>query len=439
MSCADRRDEASRDPPETARLRALVELVPDLRMMAPVRKALMEASHARDGNEWSRARSYATLDGRVLDPAALERAVREISQAEAVRTRRTLEAVGRALVSLAERDVAAGVDELVREARELMESERHDEAAAFLDVALGELARSESPRREALVRRLLAKACWRLGRLDRAASLYARAADRFRELGDPAGEIVCFQGLGNVRAAQGRWGQAEQAHREALARCGSGESDHVRRAQTYNNLSQVARRRGKLDEAASWQRRAEEAWRTMDASRDRVVAYNNAGLLHLARENLEEARQSFLDGLARAKRDRDRSALLLNLARAEYELGGLGKAESVAREAEELGVLAGADDLLIEIYGLLGMIFRERDDANAVVLFEKALELARETSYSLLRARTHLEYGRFRRRAGDEVEARAHFVEARDIAAGLGAEVELAEIREELDRREPRR
>lgn len=404
-------------------------------MMAPVRKALMAASLPDATGEWGRARSYRTLDGRILDPAVLDRAVRQISRHEAERTQRTFEAVGRALVSLAERDVEGSVEELVGEAQELMKGERHDEAAAFLEVALGELERSENRtylRREALVRRLLARARWRLGHLERAASLYAGARDRFRKIDDREGEVVCYQGLGNVRAAQGRLREAEEAHREALARCGGGRP--LRRAQTYNNLAQVTRRRGMLDEAAEWQKKAEDAWEGLDSLRDRVVADNNAGLLHLARGDLEEARQRFLDGLARADRDRDRSALLLNLARAEYDLGGLGKAESVAREAEELGLAAGAEDLLIEVYTLLGMIFRRRNDANAVVLFEKALELGGTGAYPLLLARTHLEYGRFRRDAGDDVEARAHFLAARDLAVDLGAEVELEEVRKELDR-----
>lgn len=435
MRARDDSESTGTPPDETARLRALVDLVPDLRMMAPVRKALMAASLPDAAGEWSRARSYRTLDGRILDPAVLHRALREISRDEAERTQRTFEAVGRALVSLAERDVEGSVEELVGEARELMKGERHDEAAAFLEVALGELGRLEGrslPDREALVRRLLARARWRLGHLERAAVLYAAARDRCREIGDREGEVVCYQGLGNVRAAQGRLRQAEEAHREALARCG--DERPVRRAQTYNNLSQVARRRGMLEEAAGWQQKADDAWEKLDSVRDRVVADNNAGLLHLARRDLEEARQCFLDGLARADRDRDRSALLLNLARAEYDLGGLGKAESVAREAEELGLSAGAEDLLMEIYTLLGMIFRRRDDANAVVLFEKALELGRGKAYPLLLARTHLEYGRFRRDAGDDVEARAHFLAARDLAVELGAEVELEEVRKELDR-----
>lgn len=427
---APARPEGSGGTGEEISLRRLLGLLPRLRTVAPLREAFLAASQLDAARRWDRAHSYSTLDNRVLDRATVREVAERVAEEEARYFQAMLLGVGRALDARTRGSSEGAVEALQETAARLIDLERHFEAAALLEVALDEAEELPDRRLRGRVHRALGKACWLLGRLDRAAELYARARNLFREAGERSREVVALQGLGNVRAAQGRWEAAEARYLEGLELTGGDRE--LLRGQLFNNLSQVTRKQGRLREAGEWQERAEEVWSRLDAPDDRVVAFNNAGLLALAHGDLDEARQCLLDGLVQARTDLQRTALLTHLARVELESGEIGQAEGVAREAEEFAILCGATDYLVEIYTILGRIFRERGDDQGVGFFEKALELDPEARFPLARAEAHLEYGRLRREMGDEDEARAHLERAREICHGLGATVELVRVSREL-------
>lgn len=407
-------------------VRELLDLLPSLRLLVPLRERLLSASQRQATAAWDREQGYATLDRRVLAGPRLDEVLDEAVRRETAQLRALMEGVGTCLRARARGDRRGAVTALRDGAADLAEAGRHFEAAALLEVAVGEVARVEDRALEADVVRRLARSSWRSHRLERAAELYLRAGALFGQLGDVANRIVALQGLGNVRAAQGRWDQAEARHREALDLCG--DHDGLLRGQIYNNLSQVTRRRGRLDEARSWQSRAEATWQAIDAPVDEVVALNNAGLLCLAEGSLDDARTALHRGLSRATDDHQRAALLVNLAQVEVRAGDGEKARGIAREAEEFSLVVGATDLLIEAYTVLGVVARERGDDACVAFFEKALELASGDRFRLGRAAAHREYARYRRDIGDQEEAAAHLARARAIFADLDAAPELREL-----------
>jgi tetratricopeptide (TPR) repeat protein len=352
------------------------------------------------------------------------------ARAEARAVARLFQDVGHALEARAQGRTQDAAATLRDAAMVLAGEERHYEAAALLEVALRELASVGDAALEADVARRLGKACWRLGRLERGAELYHRAWTLFRQLGDRASEVISLQGLGNVRAAQGRWRAAEAEYRLALERCA--DDDDLRRGQIYNNLSQGSRRLGALDEARAWQRKAEAVWAVLAIPAERVIAQNNAGLLHLAAGDTEQAREALQAALAIATSDLERAVLLVNLGHVALRSARTEDAKHLARESEEFAILAGAADILIEAYTILGCAGREGGEANCVAFFEKALDLARESRLPLAEARGHLEYGRYRRAVGDDEEATAHFRLALAIFETTDDAPGRADVRTEL-------
>lgn len=384
----------------------LLRLLPDLRALSPLREALLAASSSDAATRWDRGSGYATLDARVLSPSRIARAVRAIAAEEAEAVKEVLSNVGRALAARAEGRVGDGVRVLMDTAATLAGRNRHYEAAALLEVAHREATPLGDATLEADLTLRLGEASYGIGRLDRAADLMRRAVELFSQMGERDSEVVALRGLGSVRAAQGRWREAEEHQKAALARCA--ERADVTRGRVFNNLSEVARSRGELDQAWEWHRQAEAIWSTVDSRADRLMAHRNAALLHLYAGAVEDARRSLLEGLTIASRESERALLLTDLARVALRTRRDEEAEHLAREAEEFAILAFAPDLLIEVYTVLGCAFRNRGDAQCVAFFEKALELARDGSFPLPRAKVHLEYGRYRSLVGDEEEARAH-------------------------------
>lgn len=404
----------------------LLGLLPEIRALAPLREALLAVSTSDEAHRWARGRGYETLDERVLDAERIGRAVRAAAREEAEATDRLFTSVGRALEHRARGHPREAVEVLLEAGVALSDAERFYEARALLEVALRELAGFGDAPLEAETTRRLAKACWRIGALDRAAHLYQRAAELLFQLGRRNDRIVALQGLGNVRAAQGRWDEAEASHRAALDLCA--EEEHLLRGQVFNNMSQVTRRRGALHDAREWQERAEAVWSELDVPAERLVAHNNRGLLHLQAGELEEAREALLQGLGVATQDLQRAVLLTNLAQVALRAGRPGDAEHLAREAEAFAIFAGATDVLIEAYTVLGCAGRDGEDPNCVAFFEKALELAADGRFPLAQARAHLEYARYRAGEGDPEEAAAHLRRALEICDATGDTPERRQV-----------
>ncbi len=420
--------------PESAlSLRELLDYLPSSEGLVGLRASLTASSSPDEGLRWSRAGEYVTMDARRVDPDRLREALDRSRKEEEERVRQLFSRARKILDALTrgERKDAATV--LLEMGSGELDLGRPRRAIPILTQAVEVAAALPDRRLEGRAVRLLAKAFWRSGSLDRALDEYRRARTQSAESGDRVEEIRSIQGLGNVRASQGHWPEAWRHHLEALRRSTGDEPDVLLlRGQTYNNLSQVVRRLGRLIEARRYQDEAATIWEQVDAPRDRLVHLNNEGLLLLALGRIEEARLSFHRGLQGAQTAFARGIFLINLAETALRSDDPALAGSLAREAEEWALEAGADDVLIEAYLLLGVSLRERGDDQGVTFFEKGLELARSGPFDLLRARVHLEYGRLRSDTADAEEARAHFEESRRIAAELGAPLEQAEAEAEI-------
>ena len=101
----------------------------------------------------------------------------------------------------------------------------------------------------------------------RRTSIHARRGDLGKTLGSTHPNVaLALNNLGAAYEAQGKYGQAEAAHRRALKiREAVLAPDHVTLAQTYNNLANVFRAQARFDEAEALHRRPSRSMRKISA------------------------------------------------------------------------------------------------------------------------------------------------------------------------------
>lgn len=396
----------------------LLGALPEQIDLAPLRDALLRASALDASRAWAHSRAYATFDKRVLPADTVRDVVAAAARAAHERIDQLYAAVAGVLESAARGDdVSAGMRLIaIGEAAEAQDSLRS--AIAFFTVAarFSETLADRGVRILAL--RRLARAHAACGDVDEANTFYRGSFEQAAAAADAEAQVIALTGLGNLMGFQGRWNEAVQQYRTALALCDGG-SPRLR-GQLAMNLAAMHRERGELAESSDQLAVASALWNDLHSA-DHSVWYNNRGLLALARGELDAAETVFRQALETAGSDFDRAMVLDNLAELYTRRGNLNDAEVFARSAEELALHAGSPRALAEVYIRLGKIFRLRSDLNGVTFFEKALEICRGGRYPLTEANAYLEYGIFRRTHGDLEEARSYLERARQLCAEIGA------------------
>jgi tetratricopeptide (TPR) repeat protein len=109
-----------------------------------------------------------------------------------------------------------------------------------------------------------------------------------------------------------------------------------------------------------------------------AIVQNAWGQLHMARGEFGPAMRRFRDALAEPAGAWARVNFRLNLGEALLAEGLTLEAAEETREAEREALGAGVASKLPEVYRLLGRVTAARGNADAFVLFERALEIVRE-------------------------------------------------------------
>lgn len=412
---------------------AALKAIPETDDLTHLRDALLSASRADGGLAWGSAEDYPALNTRLADPAALESQV----QALAERVRRRVEGVMRhtvrALAALERGEAAEAARHLV-DAGEVEEGERRlDQAREFYERALEIGRRPRDRRGEGLALR-------RLGRVARAMGQWELAARRYQESfqvsvaqRDEVGAVVACQGLGNVHVDQSRWSQAREWYLRGVERCPA-RPPTAEYVHLCVGLSVVERRLGDLDAAAEWLARGEAGAAGLG---DGLMAYvdHGWGRLHLARGRAEDAESAIRRALGREVDPVTRVAFMAGLSEPLLRQGRTREAFAVARDAEALAIHYHAVPRLPDVYRALGAAAAERDDAEAYLFYEKALEVCRDhrlPAYEVAATQQH--YGRLQARRGEWEAADARLREAHRLYTELGARTEADEVAQELGR-----
>ncbi|MCA9303583.1 MAG: tetratricopeptide repeat protein [Phycisphaerales bacterium] len=134
----------------------------------------------------------------------------------------------------------------------------------------------------------------RLERFEDALSHYAQAERillRYRSENHPD-LLACLSNRAEILVDLGKWDEAESLQRDLLdRRIAVFGPDHERVGITLNNLGDLLRERGKLDESSEMFSRAIEIFRVSpgDPSMRLAMVLHNAGALHIARKHPETA------------------------------------------------------------------------------------------------------------------------------------------------------
>lgn len=414
------------------RLETILGSLPDITDLAPLREALIGASRGSVGAASGETDAQGALDTRVVEATELGAEVGRIADRVRERTERVLRHALAAAIAVGAGRMADAARELVA-AGEVEEGERRfAEAEAFYSRAL-ELGRKPRDRSaEALALRRLARvARWR-GELERAAELYERALEVSEAMREAEGVVVACTGRGNVCVDQGRWREAGEWYERGLALL-DGSPPGRTYGELLSNMAIVARRMERWDESSRWLDRAEEMAGTLGDPSLAALVRNGRGRLLLARGKLAEAEAEFAGAWRDAAELRTRLSFRLNHAEAVRLQDRPGEAERIYREVEGIAVAHGATFLLPEVYRGLGAVAAARSDEDGFVFYEQALDLVRARGLPQLQiAETQVEYARFERAVGREGAALARLAEAREIYAGLGAEMELRQLQAQI-------
>lgn len=357
------------------RIGAALDLLPDLDDLAPLREALIDASHADAAEAWAGAGEYITVGRRIADPDRLDEVLPAVIEKVRARTERIYEQAARAVRALADGDAAAAAAALVA-AGEIEEAAwRLDAAEAFYRRA-SEVGRKPRDRRgEALALKRMGRLARVRGDVEEALRLYRAGTDLSLAAGDSEGTVVGCTGVGNVYVDQGQWEEAGQWYRRGMEHVGeraSAEFLHL-----CNALSVVERRLGRFEEASRWLDEGESA--AADGASPGAVAYLKHGRarLLLARGEVAEAEAMLREMVETVEEPISHISGLINLAEPLMLQERHEEAMRVLRQAEDLAIRFRAPGQLAYAYEQMGRVAASRRDSDGFLFFEQALDLVK--------------------------------------------------------------
>lgn len=402
------------------RLDELWRLLPPLAELRPIHDLLLARSAPDPRHTWSVSGELETAGSRIVRRGISEGEAAELARMTAARTAAVYRHLASVLTALADDDRPAATAALLEIAAVEEEAHRPERAQAWARSAFL-VSRDERDQRPA------ALALRRWGRAARARGLLGEALERYRDsyeisraLDDPRAAAEAAVGAGNVLEDQARWPEAERWYRRALRILDEqGADDAAERWHALLNLHITLRSRGRLDEARPLLEQAAEAAEGDDGA---IPFLENArGQMRQVEGDHAAAEAHFATALAAAGGPAAKVAIGVNLAECILAQDRHLDAADAARRAEAVALSAGLVSTLPEVYRILGRIAAERGNPDAFVLFERALEIARDRDLpEVERARTLQAYAEAEARRGESETARELHEDAQRLYRNVG-------------------
>jgi DNA-binding SARP family transcriptional activator/tetratricopeptide (TPR) repeat protein len=261
----------------------------------------------------------------------------------------------------------------------------------------------------------LGVACWRQGRLDRAASCQREALILFGGAGDRYGEARALANLGIVDQQAGLLQQAVGHYRQALTRYQE-LGERFGQAQMLNNLGIIEDRQGRYRQAVEHHRLALALHGEIGDPTGQARALTNLGVAEERAGQYEQAAEHHQLALALFRETGNRNgeaSALGNLGIIEERQNRPGPAADYHRQALTLfREIANRNGEAAALNGLGGALAAAGQHGPARVQFEAALDLASALGNQGEQARAHDGLAQAWLAAGDVVQARRHWQEA---------------------------
>ena len=412
----------------------LLALVPELDELELLRLRVIREAVPDPGRAWDSSSAYATVDKRIVSATDVERSIHEAEAAlhqHITALYAGLRPVFRAFYEglpdvAAERLIQLG--EHMENTGRLKGARQCYRAALTLALPL----RDKLP--QILALRRLARVALALADFHEAAQHYERSAQLARDEGDVGAEMMARTGTANVLAFQGRWAEAEQKYRDALALATDANPLDFRHelVPLFSNLGALATRMERLDEAQEWLDRAMELAEDSASPGDLAACHINVAQLREKQGRFSEAHAAYDRARALPVPPSILSAIASDLAELCIHEGHVTEAEEWGRLAEDHAIAAGSAYILGRMYQGRGNLARARGDEDGFTFFEKALEIARDKGYPFLEAEALTNYAELRARHGGLEEAAAYLERAREIFTELGAVRDVSRVQRAL-------
>lgn len=392
-------------PMSGLRLDELWQLLPAVEELHPVQDLLLARSVPDPRHAWAASGELETVGQRLVAGGISERDAAELARTAAERSARLYAELGRALTCVASGDRLGAGEALLAIARLEAEHHRPDRARKWARSAFLVCRDEKDQRPAALALRRWGRAARAAGELDEALARYRESYEISHALDEARPAAEAAVGAGNVLEDQGRWLEAEEWYRRALAVLDEHGLDVApERWHALLNLHITLRSTGRLAESRALLDAAVEAAAT---DPDALPFLENArGQLRQVEGAHDEAETHFRTALAAASAPGARVVIGVNLAECLLARERHLDAAEAARDAEAQALSARLAPRLPEVYRILGRIAAVRGNPDAFVLFERALEIIGERGLpGIEEARTLQAYAEAEARRGESAAA----------------------------------
>jgi DNA-binding SARP family transcriptional activator/tetratricopeptide (TPR) repeat protein len=308
------------------------------------------------------------------------------------------------------------------------------EAFLIFDHYLGIARRSGDRLAEATALRLIGRVDLCIGRFRQAADGYRQALALYRAAGDRAGQADALSGLGLAETQLGDYEQAAEHQREAVAAY-LDLGDPYGEARSLGNLGFVLRLQGRYEDAVGFFHRALDLSGKVGDSQGEAFALARLGVVdfhqgryHRATEYLRRSLALFRELGGKA----DEPEILVRLGDAYLKQGCFEQAAGNYERALDISREIGDKDAEADVLNSLGNLLLQTgkpDQAHAH--HTVALRLASETGMAEEQAQAHNGLAHVYRARGEWHQARYHWQEALTRYTASGAP-EAVEIRAHL-------
>jgi tetratricopeptide (TPR) repeat protein len=285
----------------------------------------------------------------------------------------------------------------------------------------------------ALACSLIGISCYRLGRYDEALRFHLRALAKREACQDLAGVASTYNNLGSLYYDQGKWKEAAQAYqRGKLLAERIGEAWLA--SSFDNNLGNLALNQGKWDDAERCYRSSLAIKEKLGERAGIAIARCNLGNALGRMGRYDEAREILREAIALMEQIGDREVLAdlyAHLGMIEVEAEANDDAWASLLRAIELGTeLNRAVPMGIAYRGQSLILMRRGDPVRAFDLVQSSLNLLEGAFASLEHARSLSQAALIADRLGNQARASAYRLCAVDAFEKLGANVDLARLKE---------
>jgi predicted ATPase/class 3 adenylate cyclase len=214
---------------------------------------------------------------------------------------------------------------------------------------------------------------------------YARLLPLLTEPGERA-DLYLRQG--SVMERVGRWDEAEQAYRNALAQAtgniAAGSPDPARTARSQKALGALHSERGDYPAAREWLQQARQGWIALENRLEQGRTLSDLGWLYLRTNDYPSARAAYEEALTLLREVNDQpgiAAALNRLGVVLLELGDYPQAQALIEQS--LGLwrqLANKPGIAASLHNLAYARSMQGDYPASQALYEETLALRRETA-----------------------------------------------------------